>query len=50
VFETQPPEPKDGHWMGYYIEVKFGSDEDFGYLSKIKARFTEIFNGKEYGS
>jgi hypothetical protein len=23
VFRALPPKPKDGYWMGYYIEIYF---------------------------
>lgn len=26
VYKTLPPEPREGHWMGYYVEVEFYGD------------------------
>ena len=28
VYKVLPPEPKDGHWVAYYVEVVFPGDED----------------------
>merc|ERR1719506_3620235 len=32
VYTALPPEPKKGHWTGYYVEVYFPSDT--GYITK----------------
>ena len=26
IYSAFPPEPKDGHWTGYYIDLKFPGD------------------------
>jgi len=26
IYTTYPPEPEDGHWMGYYLEMAFNGD------------------------
>jgi len=28
VYRALPPKPRDGYWMGYYIEIYFPSDTE----------------------
>ena len=44
VYRTDPPKPKDGHWMGYYIEVVFPGDTSQG-LKVFKNEFVHTTPG-----
>lgn len=45
IYKAIPPEPKDGRWTGYYIEVVFPGEETDVSFDIVKNEFTTTTSG-----